>query len=143
MIQLIKYLTLLLATCILYSCSPSNKGAASTVNTRLHDIWVATSVYNQEIDRKDGLPRLEIFLKDKKILGNDGCNDYNAPILSVDHTLISFGDIVATKKMCPNMKITNSYQKALSEVHSYKLINRNLELLNAKNEVIVRFLKVD
>jgi len=58
------------------SCSSGN-GSADTL---LHDIWVVQSINGKAYSRAEGQdlhPTLEIYLSEKRFLGNTGCNNMN------------------------------------------------------------------
>jgi len=131
----------------LNSCNTSKIDTSHDI-LRLHDIWAL-----QEI-RVDGIPLdidyqqlkrpiLELHINDKEIFGNDGCNSIFGSIETLQKSSITFGKMGGTEMACPNMTISTSYTKALQQVRSYKLKGLNLLFYNAKDEEILRFLKVD
>ncbi len=138
---------LLLAILNLNACNTS-KVSTSQDLLRLHDIWALQEIsfnglpleldYN-EIKR----PVLELHVNDRKINGNDSCNSIFGSIETLDKSSISFGKIGSTMMACPNLTISTAYTKALQQVKSYKLEGLNLFFYNAKDEEVLRFLKVD
>ncbi len=71
-----------------------------------------------------------------KISGFASCNSYFAPNYQVDDygTLI-VGNITATKKYCPDMKIERNYFDLLGHVNKYKMVNGSLNLY--KDELLL------
>lgn len=125
-----------------------NKNVPQDDSLRLHDIWVLRSISSNglpaEMDYNDAkMPVLEIHVAEKKIFGNDGCNDMFGNIETLDATSISFGKIGSTKMYCPNMVLPTAYTKALLLVRTYKLKGLELFFFDLRDKEILRFQKVD
>ena len=112
-------------------------------NQRLHDIWAVTEIKGNPIHQSPNPPRLEIFLKDQKILGFDGCSDYQAAIEDITDTKLVFGPLVSTYKLCEDMSISDSFQDAMKDVAAYQLDGLKLMLANEKKEQVITLKKVD
>lgn len=112
-------------------------------NQKIHDIWIATKIMGNPINRMSETPRLEVNLTEMTVYGNDGCNNFNGVIKEVSDTEIILGNIAITKKMCRKMEVPDLFNKALSKVKSYKLEGLTLILLDAKGEEVLQFLKGD
>lgn len=110
---------------------------------RLNDIWVATRINGKPIDRISSPTRLEIHLKDMKVMGNNGCNQFNGNIISAGDNQINFGPIASTKKMCAEMEVPDNFDKAMNEVSSYLLEDLTLIFLDSNGNEVLSFLKVD
>lgn len=119
------------------------KQQPKTTNSRLHDIWTAIRIDGNPINRLSPAPRMEINLTEMKVMGNDGCNEYTGEIKEVTDNQITYGVIVSTKKMCREMEMAESFNKAMKQVTSYKLEGLNLILMDADNDEVLAFLKVD
>ena len=87
------------------------------------------------------LPTLEIDLKENRITGNSGCNNYFASIESCSPTTLSFSAIGATRMLCLSDNIENAYFQALQEVATYKIQANTLLLLNKQGEEVVKMIK--
>ncbi|MBU2950142.1 DUF4377 domain-containing protein [Tamlana agarivorans] len=110
----------------------------------LHDIWAATHIYGQTINTSNTeAPTLEINITKHMILGTDGCNNFSGSIKTLTKNTLVFGPIATTRKMCPNMEIPDAYIRALTTVKNYKRDGLVLYLLDADNNEILRFNKVD
>ena len=110
---------------------------------RLNDIWVATHINKSALDRSKELPQIEMSLKAMQLIGTDGCNSIRSAITNITDTNLSFGNIMGTKKMCPNMEISNRFNDVLSNVTFYRFENLELYLFDEQHKEIIRLLKVD
>ncbi len=119
------------------------KGINKEPNQRIHDIWTAIRINGNPINRMSAIPRMEINLTEMKVMGNNGCNEYTGGIKEVTDNQITFGVLASTKKMCRKMETSESFNKAMNQVASYKLEGLNLILMNADNEEVLAFLKGD
>jgi heat shock protein HslJ len=114
------------------------------ITFRLNDIWVVTHINNEELDKASfQLPQLEISLKNKQLLGNDGCNNIKGTINRITDSEIELGPMMGTKKMCPQMDIPNKFNRVISEIRSYKLGGLELIFFDKKNKEIMRSMKFD
>jgi len=109
-------------------------------DTRLYNIWVVTQFNGKDLDRekyKNGLPRFEINTTKSRVSGNDGCNDFNGDI-KIENATISFGNLVSTKKACPNMNELKDLLKNISgKTFEYKFSDNKVELLQKGKVVLV------
>ena len=115
---------------------------------RLHDIWALRAIKGEDIatkgtQRPNKQPMLEIFVADKRIGGNDGCNTLFGTIETLAGNQLTFSRLGSTKMMCPNMTVPNTFTEALANTSSYKVENLRLFLYNTEGEEILRFVKVD
>jgi heat shock protein HslJ len=110
---------------------------------RLNDIWVATHINNSVLDRSEKLPQIEMSLKKMQLMGTDGCNSIRCEINDLSENSISFGAMMGTKKMCPNMEVPNQFNNALAIVTSYNFKDLELSLYDQEGQEVLKFLKVD
>ena len=87
------------------------------------------------------LPSLQIDLKENRISGNGGCNNYFASIEHCSPTTLSFSPIGATRMLCLSDNIENAYFQTLQEVTTYKIQENSLSLLNKQGEEVVKMIK--
>ncbi|AYW36200.1 META domain-containing protein [Capnocytophaga canimorsus] len=113
------------------------------VNERLHDIWGAVRIGGKSIEKKEGIPILEINLTEMSISGSDSCNNYFGQIEQLTDEKIVFAGIGVTAKLCPEMEIANQYNQAMEKVTSYKLEELNLTLYDAQGNEVLAFIKGD
>ena len=117
-----------------------------TGNHKLYDIWSITHLNNEAVDYSlfsKQPPFLEINLKDKRILGFGGCNEFSGN-LRFDYNKLSVeGGLFASKKYCGDVsKIEDDFLNILRNdfvVYSF----RKNELILETPEGSARFKKVD
>tara|TARA_R110002072_G_scaffold118631_2_gene250906 strand:+ start:13186 stop:13803 length:618 start_codon:yes stop_codon:yes gene_type:complete len=132
---------------ILITACNSQKEMAHNIQN-LHDIWALKSVNGEDLDLKSftGIQRqpvLEIFVEDRRIGGNDGCNSLFGSITELNNDIIRFGKLGGTKMACPNMEFSSNYTRALSNVTSFKIENLHLYLYDSEGNELLKFIKVD
>lgn len=110
---------------------------------KLNDIWVAKLIFGEKINQNNNLPILEINIAKMQVIGNDGCNHYSGVINVLTETEISFSNIASTRKMCADMAIPNTYNKALSITSNYSLIGTNLIFFDNEGNQTIELIKVD
>ncbi len=116
---------------------------------KLNDIWIIKAINKKDIKEFDGanifeLPNMEIHIIEKKIMGFDGCNYYNAPIQLLGKDLIKFGVGASTKKMCAYTEVPKIFNNELQKVSYYKFEDGlTLLLLDVNRNEILRLSKVD
>jgi len=109
---------------------------------RLHDIWAIEKVNNIKIDAQDfekGAPQLELFVSDKRVLGNDGCNTFRGSFYN-ENNRIYFGSLAGTRMACPPSisKVSNAIINVLGKkMLTYKIENNHLTILENTDEVLV------
>jgi heat shock protein HslJ len=137
-----KYILLLLIT--LTACQVKKETQNTDVN-RLHDIWALTSLDGKDFDPSQSRkhPTLEIYVADKRVTGNDGCNNIFGDIETITTTELKFGALARTKMMCQNMEVTDKYGKLLAAVRTYTLKELNLYLYDESGKELLVFKKVD
>lgn len=137
-----KYIPLLI---ILLAACQVKKETQNTDINRLHDIWALSSIngeaYNPEQSQKH--PTLEIFVAEKRVAGNDGCNGIFGGIEKLTATELKFGMLAGTKMMCRDMKIPDAFGQALSKVEYYTLAELQLTLLDKDHNELMFLKKVD
>ncbi|ANW95967.1 hypothetical protein AXE80_06595 [Wenyingzhuangia fucanilytica] len=119
------------------------KDQSAVANQRLHDIWMATRINGNPINRMVSVPRLEINLSTKRIMGNDGCNNFSAPINNITSNKLDFSQIALTKKTCLKEGVEKEFIKTLNKVKSYELDGLHLILKDKNGKEILSFLKID
>lgn len=115
---------------------------------RLNDIWAVQSIQGQpfkngKAEVRSKRPMLEIHLADRRIMGNDGCNQIMGKLEKVTDTAIKFGPISGTKMACPDMKTLDKFTSSLSQTVSYKISDLKLYLFDKNGEELLVFKKVD
>jgi heat shock protein HslJ/uncharacterized membrane protein len=82
------------------------KGCGNYIaNPRLHNIWVIDTWNGEKLSSTDfpnGLPRLELFTTEGRVLGFDGCNSFKGSFYEKD-SLLYFSPSTITLKACKEM----------------------------------------
>lgn len=128
-----------LFTTIFLNCSSSK----DEVDTRLHDIWALDSIGGEKViidETIRNLPVLEIYVEDKKVHGNTGCNTLNGEV-NIDEDNIAFQDIVTTEMACPG-NLEQRFLTNLFKVNRYKIEKMRLHLFEDEKELMI-FKKID
>ena len=137
-----KYLPLLL---ILITACQVKKEAQNNDVTRLHDIWALVSLEGKKFEPGDARkhPTLEIFVADKRVAGNDGCNNIFGDIKTLSASELKFGMLAGTKMMCQNMEVSDTFGRLLAQVSTYGLKELRLHLYDEEGKELLVFKKVD
>lgn len=129
----------ILSSIIIFSCSSGKE----EVDIRLHDIWALESIGGEKIISGDTLknfPILEIYVAEKRVRGNTGCNTLNGSV-NIDGDNIAFEKIITTEIACPG-NLEQKFLAALSKVNKYKIEKMRLYLYKDEKELLV-FRKID
>jgi heat shock protein HslJ len=114
---------------------------------RLHDIWALSSVdgipYEPEDNPDTKHPILEINLTEQRVMGNDGCNNFSGGMTTAGDDGLQFNQMASTRMACPDQTLSNRLIAALQEVRSYQLEGLELQLRNAREQVVLTYRKVD
>jgi heat shock protein HslJ/uncharacterized membrane protein len=99
---------------------------------RLHNIWAMTSLNGNGLSPDDfpnGVPRLELFTREGRVLGFDGCNTFRGSFYVKD-ARIHFGLMASTMMACEGiMDVGAAIGKTLH--------NRRMEYQFKENELIL------
>jgi len=74
-------------------------------NPRLHNIWAVISLNEDELDNTgfpNGLPRLELYAKEGRVMGFDGCNTFRGTFYEKDQELY-FSPLASSLKACSDV----------------------------------------
>ena len=112
--------------------------------SQLHDIWALRELVGDLVDTTNfplGTPTLEIFVKEMRLGGFSGCNNYGATIDTLTATQLRIGSIMATKKYCFDVK-EKVYFELLAKCNTYKIEKLYL-FLYENDRLLLTFKKVD
>lgn len=104
---------------------------------RLHDIWALESIEGKKIiidETVRNLPVLEIYVEDKRVHGNTGCNVLNGTV-EIDEDKISFSKMITTEMACPG-DLEQKFLSALEKVNKYKIEKLRLFLYDDNKELL-------
>ncbi len=112
---------------------------------KLHNIYALESINGERVAIPSDLqqPSLEVNVTQGRIMGTDGCNNFNAKATIGIGGNIAIGPIAGTKKMCKSMKLPQDYTTALAEIKEYALRNGKLFLSDADGKILLRLRPVD
>lgn len=115
---------------------------------RIHDIWALEAIGGENIEKPNENdlmhnPSIEINLTEMRIMGTDGCNNFQGSIKTIEDEELKFGHIAATMKMCPDMEISGKFNTAINKVGKYRIEILKLYLYDEKGTELLRFKKVD
>ena len=144
----LKVIAIVLGIFALQACSTKkNKDlgseSISTINNKIHDIWVAIEINGNPIEKREKMPRLELNLNTMEVFGNNGCNSISGKITAVTEQKITFGPLISTRMMCEEMKVPDAFDQAMQKTVSYKHANLNLTFYDNQGKELMKFLKVD
>jgi heat shock protein HslJ len=113
------------------------------INTNiLNDIWVLTEINGEHL-MGNKAPTMELHLKDQRVIGNAGCNNYQGGFKVESGGLQFDKNVASTRMMCENISVEDSFLKAIAgAVYRYEVRNNRLYLLQEGKSVLV-FKKVD
>ena len=94
-----------------------------------------------KVIRMDGLETIEInptfeFMEDEnRVAGFAGCNNYFSSY-TVSGNELRMGVAGATRKMCPDMSVEDTFLKHLEKIASYKIVNNELHLFDEQDKLL-------
>lgn len=112
---------------------------------RLHDIWALLTIDGRGLEsfNSSERPVIEIQLTSGRVMGFDGCNQYNGKIQKVTSDDIQFSPLITTRKGCPDMDIPHLFHKKMEKVTGYDINNLILSLTDQSGRKLMTFQKVD
>jgi uncharacterized membrane protein/heat shock protein HslJ len=85
------------------------------LNPAFHNIWAIKEVKGKAYfpeDFQKGIPTLELFCKDAKVMGHDGCNAFNGSINAYGE-YVFVGPLASTRMACKNTELSAAYMEVL------------------------------
>jgi heat shock protein HslJ len=78
-----------------------------------------------------------IFEKeDTKVAGFAGCNNYFSTY-KVSGNELSFGPAGATRKLCPDMSVEDTFFKNLPNIARFEIVKKELYLYDQNDELLI------
>lgn len=116
------------------------RGCGNVINNRytLHDFWRLHALNGTEIGKQDSLrkvPAIQFDLKNDRVAGNNGCNQFNGSQLMVTDDSLSFGQMISTKMACPG-DMEARFMDALQQVNGYAVGQGQLQLLSGQDTLM-------
>lgn len=100
--------------------------------------WNVTTLNGKNIDGAN-VPFIGIDVDGKRVYGNAGCNRIMGS-LELDASgqgKLSFGQVAATRMMCPDMELETAVLDALNVVGGYSLTENGLQLTDGDGNVVI------
>ena len=124
---------------LLFSCAaPQQMEKKVDTHLLLQGEWTLQTLRGVAPVASIPLPSLQIDLKENRISGNGGCNNYFASIEHYSSTTLSFSAIGATRILCLSENIESAYFRALQEVVAYRIQENTLLLFDKQGEEILK-----
>ncbi|MGD1892701.1 MAG: DUF4377 domain-containing protein [Cyclobacteriaceae bacterium] len=111
----------------------------------LNDIWMLESLEGQPIDTTQLIkhPYLEIHLADQRVMGHDGCNQFNGGIELANDQKLVFGVLASTRKMCQQMEVPDKFSRLIGATSTYSLEDNVLRLYDEQQNELMTLGKTD
>lgn len=150
-----KTLVLLSAVLALTAVSCKTAGEITTVTVekkvdmskKLEGEWVLSSITTPATSGKDmstlfsmKKPSLTFEVKDKKVYGNDGCNNIHGSFEAKEGNAIKLGDKMASTMMFCEGVADREFMNALNSVTHYEIVEDQL-IMRSGDIVVLTFTK--
>jgi len=139
------YLAAFIAFLFFVSCTSGNK--TETVSNEklmsLNDIWAVKKINGEDLTKFSfdrGGPLLEIHIKEGKVYGNSGTNEFSGT-LEIKDSYIKINDISGTKINPPD-QFEMLYYINLKDADNWEKVNMTLYLKKG-DKVLLEFKKID
>lgn len=137
----------ILCAFIFLSCTPNEKEGSvdnSVMKEDLSDLagnYTLRSIQGESLpDNKIGkVASLAINIGELQVSGSDGCNNFSGKIKSLSKDEITFGPLAGTRKMCPDMKLSDKFNSYMVDVRYWKLDENTLTLKNEDRSDLLVF----
>lgn len=107
--------------------------------TEMQYPWKVARIDETSVEEDQLIPMVILDLQNMRIAGINGCNNFTAPIKNLNETEIEFGIVASTKKMCPDMKTANQFNKALNEVVRFDAQGSEMYFYNKDGKEMLAF----
>lgn len=112
---------------------------------RLNDIWVLERLNGKEVDKtlfENKQPYFEIHIKDSRVLGYAGCNNFNGKFTFEGPDIRFSKNMAMTMMACPNLEFESEFVRSLTRSSlKHSFIDNKLVL--SRGDVELVFKKVD
>ncbi len=114
----------------------------------VNGIWDAVKIHGSiiKVKRIRGgavIPQIQIDIKNMRISGIDGCNNFTGTIKTVNDNNIELSQLAGTRKMCPDMATADIFNEAMTKVKTYKVTDNVLIFFDESGDEILEFSKVN
>jgi heat shock protein HslJ len=88
------------------------------------------------LEQLSSAPTLLFVEEDNRVSGFAGCNNYFSTY-KVEDNALSFDKTGATRKLCPDMGVEDTFLKALESVVRYEIVKKELHLYDLDDELLI------
>ena len=129
-----KYLFLL----ITFVCTSMNEYESNKISvtdgSELMKEWKVIKM--KGLEKLNSSPTMVFEEEDAKVGGFAGCNRYFSTFTFSGNTL-SFGNTGATRKMCQDMSVEDTFLNLLPKIARYEIVKKELYLYDQKDELLI------
>ena len=122
------------ASSIRYELKELISKVASSDGSELMKEWKVLKL--KGLEQIASAPSLVFHEKDQRLSGFAGCNNYFSTY-SLSGNEITFSKTGATRKLCPDMTVEDTFFKLLPEVARYEVVKKELYLYNKNDEILI------
>lgn len=103
-------------------------------NAELFKEWTVIKI--KGLEQLSSSPTMTFEKEDPKVSGFAGCNNYFSSYEISENTL-SFGPAGATRKLCPDMSVEDSFLKQLPNIARFEIVKKELYLYDQNDELLI------
>jgi heat shock protein HslJ len=103
-------------------------------NSDLMKSWTVIKITG--VDQLTTQPTFNFEEKDSKVSGFAGCNNYFSTY-TIKANALSFAQIGATRKLCENMIVEDTFLKTLESVVRFEIVKKELHLFDINDELLI------
>lgn len=96
--------------------------------------WVVIKI--EGLEKLSTSPTLTFQQEDEKLSGYAGCNNYFATY-TVNDNVLNIGNAGATRMLCPDMSVEDTFLKTLPLVQRYEIKKKELYLYDQNDKVLI------
>lgn len=104
--------------------------------------WRLIELMGQPIESGENEIFINFSEKDNRVAGYAGCNNFSGSYNEKGGFRLSFGQLISTKKYCPDLKTEDIFLNMLEQVDNYIIVDDELHLHKAKMAPLAKFMAV-
>lgn len=115
----------------------------TTSSEALEQMWKLARIGDEAISKElRRVPVLEFNLKENRVFGNNGCNNYFGEIKTLEEGKLNLGTLGSTRMACPDSDIEFKYMKQLQSVAEFYVSSDSLYLLDKEAKTLLCFERI-
>lgn len=130
---------LLIVLLVLAGCKSSKKMAEKSYDNPLllNKTWAVTQIKGEDLQYPNQADVAYLFFeRNMSVHGFGGCNNYSGKYDVVGDS-ISFKNVGATMRLCPEQQIEDALFKAMNEAVTFKVTKSNLKLYDQRKRELI------